>query len=69
MSVSVQWNGSECSHDEKFKAATEIQKMKEKRNATVTQVDEDSCGASHPAMMLLKDGEPKEVWRLPLFFC
>jgi len=60
-----QWNGSECSHDEKFAAAAEINKMKESRNASVTQVDEEHCSDSHPAVMLLKDGESKEKGDVP----
>jgi len=55
-----QWNGSSCTHDEKFKAATEITKMKESRKATVSTIEEDACSPRHPAIMLLKDGESKE---------
>lgn len=55
-----QWNGSECSHDEKFKAAQEIAKIKGSRGkARVSTLDGASCSPDHPALMLLKDGESK----------
>lgn len=54
-----QWNGSECSHDEKFKGAQEIGKMKVSRKATVTTLEEKSTSANHPALMLLREGESK----------
>lgn len=54
-----QWNGKDCSHDEKFKAAQEIGKMKSSRKARVTTLEEDSCSPDHEALQLLKDGESK----------
>lgn len=61
-----QWNGNACSHDEKFKAAQEVGKMKSSRGGTkVTTIEENSCSPSHPAMMLLKDGASKEKGDAP----
>jgi len=55
-----QYNGSECTHDEKFHAASEIAKFKANRKGvTVTTLSESSTSPNHPAMMLLKDGESK----------
>jgi len=56
-----QYNGSECSADEKFRAAQEIAKLKESRGKTrVETLNEDSTSSQHPALMILKDGESKE---------
>lgn len=58
-----QWNGSECSHDEKFKAAQETARLKGHRGkCRVESLDESHISPDHPAMMLLKDGasKPKE---------
>lgn len=60
-----QWNGSECTHDEKFKAAQEVMKIKEGRNADVTTCEENSTSPNHPAMMLLKDEESKAKADVP----
>jgi len=55
-----QWNGSECSHDEKFKAAQEVARIKGKRGkCRVDNLDEGSISEEHPAIMMLKDGESK----------
>jgi len=54
-----QWNGSKCSHDEKFKAAQEIGKMKSSRKARVITIEEEYCSPEHEALKLLKDGESK----------
>lgn len=61
-SVLYQWNGSSCSHDEKFKAAQELQRIKSVRassKARVETLEERSCSPDHPAMMVLSD-EPKK---------
>lgn len=56
-----QWNGSQCSHDEKFKAAQETAKMKSQRGkCRVETLEENHTSAEHPALMLLKDGESKQ---------
>lgn len=56
-----QWNGSSCSHDEKFKAAQETARIKGTRGKChVESLDEDSTSPEHPALMLLKDGESKQ---------
>jgi len=57
-----QFNGKDCTRDEKFKAAVVIQNMKEGRkgNVKVHQIDETTTSPSHPAMMLLKDGQSKK---------
>jgi len=55
-----QWNGSECTHDEKFKASSEIAKIKEKRASAKSEVlEEDHTSKSHPALKKLKAGESK----------
>lgn len=61
-----QWNGSSCSHDEKFKAAQETAKLKGQRGkCRVESLDESSTSPDHPAMMLLKPGESKEKGDTP----
>jgi len=61
-----QWNGSTCSHDEKFKAAQETAKLKGQRGkCRVESLDENSTGPDHPALMLLKDGESKPKGEQP----
>lgn len=57
-----QWNGSKCSHDEKFKAAQELNRLKSLRGGKVRAetLEENSTSAEHPALMVLKDGEKKE---------
>jgi len=58
--VIYQYNGSQCSADEKFKAATVANRMKgDRKNALVESIDEDSIAPAHPAMMLLKEGKSK----------
>lgn len=55
-----QYNGSDCSADEKFKAAQEIKKLRDQRKkCTVETLEENTISADHPALMLLKDGESK----------
>jgi len=61
-----QWNGSACSHDEKFKAAQELGRMKSQRGKCRAEtLEERSCSAEHPAMMLLQDSQPKEKGEQP----
>lgn len=60
-----QWNGNDCTHDEKFKAAQEVTKMKSTRNADVVTCEESSTSPNHPAMMLLQDGPSKEKGDVP----
>lgn len=56
-----QWNGRECSHDEKYKAASVISKLKESRSGCDCEVlEEASTSPQHPAVMVLRDGESKE---------
>jgi len=56
-----QWNGSKCSHDEKYAAAQEMEKMAGTRGkAHKSSLDSASTSADHPALMLLKDGTSKE---------
>ena len=56
-----QYNGSKCSHDEKFKAAQEIARLKGTRGkARVETLEENAISNEHPALMLLKDGESKK---------
>jgi len=55
-----QYNGSSCSNDEKFKAAAEVSKLKgNRKGCKVETLEENSVGPSHPALMVLKDGESK----------
>jgi gelsolin len=55
-----QWNGEKCSHDEKFKAAQEVSRLKGHRGKSIVEsLDEDATADDHPAMMLLKDGASK----------
>ena len=61
-SLAFKWNGSECSHDEKYKASQETARMKGVRGKChVETLDEDSVPEDHPALMLLKDGASKTV--------
>lgn len=56
-----QYNGSECSHDEKFKAAQEVSKIKSSRGkCRVENLDESAVSPDHPALAVLKDGEKKD---------
>lgn len=56
-----QYNGDSCSHDEKFKAAQEIARLKGQRGkCRVESLDESATAEDHPALMLLKDGESKK---------
>jgi gelsolin len=55
-----QYNGSACSHDEKFKAAAEINRLKDSRGkARVETLEENSVSPDHPFMAALKDGTSK----------
>lgn len=59
--VLYQWNGSKCSADEKFKAAQEIAKIKGSRSKARTEtIEERESVPTHPAIMVLKDGESKK---------
>lgn len=56
-----QWNGSSCSHDEKFKAAAEVDKLEGKRKGCKTHVVEESQASDkHPALMILGPGKSKD---------
>lgn len=57
-----QYNGSKCSHDEKYKASQEVSKMRSSRGgkAKTDTLEERSTGPDHTALMVLKDGGPKE---------
>ncbi|XP_064635813.1 gelsolin-like protein 1 [Lineus longissimus] len=56
-----QWNGSKCSHDEKFKAAQEIQRIASSRGKCKSEtLEENSTSSDHPALIVLKDGEIKK---------
>lgn len=57
-----QYNGSKCSHDEKYKASQEVQRLRSSRGGKVTHdsLEERSTSADHPALMVLKPGDPKE---------
>jgi len=64
--VIYQWNGSKCSHDEKFKAAQELTKLKSQRGKSRTEtLEENSVSPDHPAMMVLKDGPKKDKGDAP----
>jgi gelsolin len=55
-----QYNGSECSHDEKFKAATKISEIRSSRGkVTLDTLEENSTSPDHPAIMALKEGASK----------
>jgi len=61
-----QWNGSECSHDEKYKAQQEVSKIKGYRpKCRVESLDERYTSADHPALMILQDGESKPKGEQP----
>lgn len=61
-----QWNGSKCSHDEKFKAATEVTKLGDKRPGSKQHVvEERSCGENHPAVKILGPGKSKDKGEEP----
>merc|ERR1719461_2707017 len=56
-----QWNGKNCTHDEKFKGAAMVNNMKEgRKGCQVEVVEESSAGADHPCLKLLKDGKSKQ---------
>lgn len=56
-----QWNGSKCSADEKFKAATEVDKLEGKRGKIRTEtLEEDSTSDNHPAIQLLAEGKSED---------
>jgi len=60
--IIYQWNGKECTPDEKFKAAQEVAKLKSKRGkAHSSVIEEYDCPSSHPMFALLKDGEPEDL--------
>jgi len=64
--IIYQYNGSTCSHDEKFKAAQETAKLKSQRGkCKVETLEENAISADHPALMLLKDGASKEKGESP----
>lgn len=55
-----QWNGANCSHDEKFKAAQECARIKSSRGkCRMETLEEKATSGDHPALMVLKDGESK----------
>jgi len=61
-----QWNGSKCSADEKFKAATEVGKLKDKRSGSKQHtVEERSCSDNHPAIQILPPGKSKDKADVP----
>jgi len=56
-----QWNGSSCSHDEKFKAAQEVDKIQSKRPKARTEtLEEGSLSSEHSIYKLFKDGQSKK---------
>jgi len=56
-----QFNGKQCSADEKFKAAAMIKNMKEgRKGCRVEHIEESSHSHNHPGMKLLKDGQSKK---------
>jgi len=57
-----QWNGSECTGDEKFKAAQEVDKMESKRSNSKSDTIEDGRPSeNHPVIdLLFSDGESKK---------
>lgn len=57
-----QYNGSSCSHDEKFKAAAEVAAIKSKRGGKVANetLEEDSTSSDHPIFASLKEGTSKD---------
>ncbi|XP_057306224.1 gelsolin-like protein 1 [Hydractinia symbiolongicarpus] len=61
-STIYQYNGAECSHDEKFKAAQECARIRSTRGGKVKveTLEERNTSPEHPALMILKDGESKE---------
>jgi len=56
-----QWNGSECSNFEKSAAAKKVDALQSERGGKPTThvLEERSTSATHPALMLLKDGAKK----------
>jgi len=56
-----QWNGSNCSHDEKFKAAGEVDKIQSQRpNAKEVKLEEKNMTDNHPFYKNFKDGQSKK---------
>lgn len=57
-----QYNGSECSHDEKYKASAVVSGIISSRGGRARHetLEEKSTGPQHPALMLLRDGTQKE---------
>ncbi|XP_030834900.1 gelsolin-like protein 1 [Strongylocentrotus purpuratus] len=54
-----QWNGASCSHDEKFKAAQEVAKIKSRGKCSTQSLEESSTSQDHPFYKPLKEGESK----------
>lgn len=58
--IIYQYNGKDCSHDEKFKAAQETAKIKSDRGkCKVETLEENMTSPDHPALMKLRDGASK----------
>lgn len=56
-----QWNGKDCSHDEKFAAAAEVSSMKSKRGkAKTVTLEEKNISKDNPALKILRDGTSKD---------
>ncbi|XP_057306221.1 gelsolin-like protein 1 isoform X2 [Hydractinia symbiolongicarpus] len=60
-SIIYQYNGADCTHDEKYKASQECARLKSSRQtaAKVEVVEEKTASPEHPALLALKDGESK----------
>jgi len=59
--ILYQVNGPECTHDEKYKANSEVKKINSSRmgKCKIQVVDLSSSGEDHPALKLLSPGESK----------
>lgn len=65
--VIYQYNGAECSHDERYKAAAMVTEIISSRGGKAKHetLEEKSTGPQHPALMHLRDGDKKEKGEKP----
>lgn len=66
--IIYQFNGKDCTADEKYKAAAMINNMKEgpKRAGCTVEVIDESSSPDHPALKLLSDAPKKDKAAVPV---
>lgn len=64
--IIYQFNGEECTADEKFKGAAMVKNMMEGRKGCKVEIIEQRSGSmNHPGLKLLKDGKSKPKGEVP----